>query len=182
LLFPAAETIRKRFAQGEFYLPELLVSLRATQASMCVIRKIVGDEIFATKDKVLVGSLGWKGFDLSRHIITSLLTTCGWDVTDLGGNLSPTAFADACAETHADVLVLVQLPISARHTAAVGRIAVDGLVLALESRGIRQRTRLLLVGCEPDKERHSFPGMDAICSEFGDVPSVVNLLVTAQWN
>jgi 5-methyltetrahydrofolate--homocysteine methyltransferase len=181
LLFPVAETIRHRFAQGIFYLPELLVATRAARASMQIVRNVASDEIFPSKDKVITGSLGWSGYDLSRSIIVGLLTACGWDVVDLGGNVLPNKFADTCVEMHAIMLILAELPIFGRFS-SVDCDEVNALIQALELRGIRQQTRILLVGCKSNERHCQQSAVDATCNELTEVPPAVRRLVTDHLN
>ena len=127
----------------------------------------VGDERRLTRGRVVVGSLAWNDHVLCRDVVVSLLKVSGWDVVDLGGNASPARFADACAETSALVLVIAELPIaSARMVSKVPRQEVAALVEEMEVRGIRQRTRILLVGFAADSYSQGLHEVDMICDDL----------------
>jgi len=177
VLSPAVDAIRERFAQQTFYLPELLVALRAAQAALSVVDAAGGMEQL-TCGKVVVGSLAWNGHGMCRDTIANLLGVCGWEVVDLGENVSPAKLADACAETRASVLVIAELPIaSGRMSSRVPGQEVAALVEEMEARGIRQRTRILFVGTATDSLSQGLHEVDAICGDLMEVPSSVQGLV-----
>ncbi|MEN6367803.1 MAG: B12-binding domain-containing protein [Thermoguttaceae bacterium] len=176
-LSPAIEAIREQYARQAFYLPELLVSLRAAKAALSAVDAAGGREQL-TCGKVVVGSLAWNGHGMCRDTIANLLEVCGWDVVDLGGDVSPAQFADVCANARASVLVVVELPIaSGRMSSRVPCQEVAALVEEMEARGIRQRTRILFVGLAADSLPQGLHEVDAICGDLMEVPSSVQGLV-----
>lgn len=169
----AVDVIRGQFAQQAFYLPELLVALCAAQAALRVVHATGG----RTRGcgKVVVGSLAWNGHGMCRDVVVSLLKVSGWDVVDLGGNVSPAQFVDACVETRASALVIAELPVaSGRMASRVPYQEVATLLEEMEARGVRQRTRILLVGHNPLQEPHD---VDAVCDDLMEVPRSVQRLV-----
>jgi methanogenic corrinoid protein MtbC1 len=173
VLCPVVETIRQQFATREFFLPELLVSLRAAKAALGIL-DAAGRSNRPTCGKVVVGSLAWNGHGFCRDVIVNLLEVCGWDVVDLGQDVSPVRLADACAETRASVLVIAELSFApGRLSARMPTEGVEALVKEMEARGIRQRTRILLVGLVSDGLSHGPHEVDAICDDLAEVPASV---------
>jgi methanogenic corrinoid protein MtbC1 len=178
VLSPAVEAIREQFTQQAFYLPELLVSLRAAKAALNAIDAAGGRDQL-TCGKVVVGSLAWNGHGMCRDTIVSLLEICGWDVVDLGGNVLPTQFVVACIETLASVLVIAELPIaSGRMASKTPSREVKALLEEMEARGVRQRIKILLVGLAPDGLLQEPHDVDAVCDGLTEVPRAVQRLVT----
>jgi methanogenic corrinoid protein MtbC1 len=175
-LSPTVEAIREQFAQQAFYLPELLVALRAAQAALRVVH-VTGGRTRAC-GKVVVGSLVWNGHGMCRDVVVSLLKVSGWDVVDLGGNVPPAQFVDACIETRVLVLVIAELPVaSGRMASKTPWQEVAAIVEEMEAHGIRQRTRILLVGFATDSLLQRLHEVDAICDNLAEVPSSVQGLV-----
>jgi methanogenic corrinoid protein MtbC1 len=173
---PTVEAIREQFAQQAFYLPELLVALRAAQAALRVVHATGGRT--RACGEVVVGSLTWHGHGMCRDVVVSLLEVSGWDVVDLGGNVPPAQFVDACIETRALVLVITELPVaSGRMASRMPCHEVAALVEEMEARGIRQRTKILLVGFATDSLLQGLHEVDAICDDLAEVPSSVQGLV-----
>lgn len=176
VLRPAIEAIRQQFAKREFYLPELLVSLRAAKAAVGVL-DAAGRTDQPRRGKVVVGSLAWNGHGFSRNVVVDLLEVCGWDVVDLGEDVSPVRFADVCVETCASVLVVTALSFSpGRLSSVVANQEIKSLLEEMDSRGIRKRMKILLVGFVSDSLLQSSHELDAICDDLVDVVPTVHQL------
>jgi 5-methyltetrahydrofolate--homocysteine methyltransferase len=176
VLSPAIEALREQFAQQAFFLPELLVSLRAAKAAMSVLDAAGGIDR-RTHGRVVVGSLAWNSHGFSRDVIVGLLQVCGWDVVDLGENVPPAKLADACAEANASVVVIAELFFAPGRLSSRGRSEeVETVVKELDARGIRQQTRILLVGLASDGLLQGPHEVDAICDDLAEVPASVREL------
>lgn len=181
ILSPAVATIRQRFAQQVIYLPELLVFLRSARASRSVVRDAADIREWSPGDKIVVGSLAWHDHGLCRDVIVGLLEVSGWNVVDLGANVSPVRFAEVCDETRASVLIVAELAL------ATGRMSprsacreIAALAQDLAARGIRQRTKILFVGLASDEVAFGPHGVDAVCDDLAEVPPMVRRLAGGQ--
>ena len=94
VLSPAVKAIGEQFVRQAFYLPELLVSLRAAKAAMNAVDAAHGGDR-CTRGTIVIGSLSWNGRGFCHDVIVSMLEICGWGVVDLGEDVSPTRLVRA---------------------------------------------------------------------------------------
>lgn len=181
VLTPAAAAMTQRFAQQAVYLPELLLFSRAARAAIRVIKDANDGNECSSAGKIVIGSLSWDSQpSLCRDVVSGLLQAGGWDVIDLGANVLPTRFADACAAARASVLIVAALSISAGRTSlpATWR-EVAALAEELEARGIRRQIRILVVGLPPDGLPHARQAADAVCDDLAEVMPAVERLAAS---
>jgi 5-methyltetrahydrofolate--homocysteine methyltransferase len=177
VLLPTMKSLRERFVRQEFFLPELLISLRAARRAMDVVDRVCGDKDQPLRQRVVVGALACDRHGLCRSMVVSLLGISGWQVTDLGANVCPARLAEACEETGASVLVIADLPIaSGQISSTAPSREMAALARELEVRGIREKTRILLVSLAPDDVLKGPHRVDMICDDPADVPPSVRQL------
>jgi methanogenic corrinoid protein MtbC1 len=177
VLAPAIAALRERFARRDFYLPELLIALRAARKAIDVVHGAAGGETQSLRDTVVLGSLAWDGHGLCRSVVRSLLQVSGWRVSDVGANVPPARFADACTETHASVLVVADMAIASGPVPPMASSReISSLVEELDARGIRKQTKVLLVSLAPDSSLKGPHRVDMICDDLTEVPPSVRRL------
>ena len=171
------KVLRERFVRQEFFLPELLISLRAARRAMDVVDRALGDKDQPLRQRVVVGALACDRHGLCRSMVVSLLEVSGWQVTDLGANVCPARLAEACVDTGASVLVVADLPIASGQVSSTAPFReMTALARELEVRGIRQKTRILLVSLAPEDVLKGPHRVDMICDDPADVPPSVQRL------
>ena len=176
VLSPAVKAIGEQFVRQAFYLPELLVSLRAAKAAMNAVDAAHGGDR-CTRGTIVIGSLSWNGRGFCHDVIVSMLEICGWGVVDLGEDLSPTRLVESCAQTRASVLVIAELSLGPeRGVCKATSQKIEALVKEMDVRGIRQRTRILVVSSASDDFAQGLNEVDAICDNLAEIPSFVERL------
>jgi methanogenic corrinoid protein MtbC1 len=179
VLCPVVEMIRQRYTQQIFFIPELLVSLRAAKAAIGILD--AGRESGRLRHgRIVVGSLSWNNFTFDCNVIVDFLEVCGWDVVDLGDNASPARLIGSCIETGASVLVVAASSFaSGRLSPPVAYKEIDSLLVEMHSRGLRQQIRMVLVGLGLEGFLREAGKVDAICDDPTNVPTVVHQLATS---
>ena len=89
-LMPGADEVGQLFESGEFFLPELMLTGRALQAAMDVIKPVLqieqADEVTAVKDTgtIVIATIQTDIHDIGKNMVSSMLTAAGFKVFDLG--------------------------------------------------------------------------------------------------
>ncbi|MBQ4626838.1 MAG: dihydropteroate synthase, partial [Clostridia bacterium] len=94
MIIPALNTVGKGFEEKKVYLPQLLMSAEAAkQAFEAVKAAIPSGE--AKKGKIIIATVKGDIHDIGKNIVKVLLENYGYDVIDLGKDVSPEAIAQA---------------------------------------------------------------------------------------
>ena len=102
-LIPALDRVGAAFEAGTLYLPQLLMSAEAAKAVFELLRTAMTaeGERPAAKAKVVLSTVKGDVHDIGKNIVKVLLENYGYQVVDLGKDVSPEAVADAVVREHA---------------------------------------------------------------------------------
>jgi 5-methyltetrahydrofolate--homocysteine methyltransferase len=138
-LVPAMDEVGRRFETNEYFVPELLISARAMKASLELIRPILiarGDKPLG---RVVIGTVKGDLHDIGKNLVASLLEGGGFEVIDLGVNVSPERFISAIQEKQVTIVAM-----SALLTTTMP--SMKNTIEAFRQAGVRDRVKVLIGG------------------------------------
>jgi len=97
------------FEQGEYFVPELLLSARAMQGAMEVLRPLLSASSYEPLGKVVMGTVQGDLHDIGKKLVAMMLEGSGFEVIDLGTDVSPERFVETVEESGAQVVGLSAL-------------------------------------------------------------------------
>jgi len=106
---PAADMVGQKFEEGEFFLPELVISSDVMALIINQLEPLIAADAQSSggvRHKIVIGSVQGDVHDLGKNIVRSSLIAAGYDVIDLGIDVSAEAFIDAVKEHKPAVLSL----------------------------------------------------------------------------
>ena len=141
-VIPALNTVGKGFEDKRVFLPQLLMSAEAAKASFEVIKARVPSSS-SSKCRFVIATVKGDIHDIGKNIVKLLLENYGFDVTDLGKDVSPEDIVDKVVELHAELVGLSALMTTTvpameetikrlRERAPWAKIVVGGAVLTKE--------------------------------------------------
>jgi methanogenic corrinoid protein MtbC1 len=167
----AMAIVGKRFAGGEYFLPELVFSGELLKEVMALVTPHLKGKTAKAKKlgKVVIGTVAGDIHDIGLNIVEFMLDVNGFEVTNLGVDVPVQKFVDAMKTTKAPVLGL-----SGFLTPAFD--AMKETVEALDKAGLRKNIKIMIGGGQMDDEVRKYAKADA----FGkDAMAAVSL--AKQW-
>ena len=128
-MIPAMDEVGARFEANECFVPELLISARAMKAGMEVIRPLLLGQAIEPAGRVIVATVQGDLHDIGKNLVATMLEGGGFQIVDIGTDVSPDKLADA-VQTHQPQLVALSalltttLPSMKR---MIDRLVQDGL-------------------------------------------------------
>ncbi len=110
-LIPALDVIGKKFEKGEIFLPQMLRSAQAVQASFEVLKREIkkkGGDV-KTQGKIVMATVHGDVHEIGKNIVITMLENSGFEVVDLGTNVPPQKVVEAAKEEKADIVGLSAL-------------------------------------------------------------------------
>ena len=154
----AMDLVGKRFEEGTYFLPELMMAGEMLGQISDLVKPVLaaGPEI-ERQGKVLIGTVAGDIHDIGKNIVTFMLDVNGFDVLDLGIDVSPQKFVASIQEFGPDVVGL-----SGFLTLAFDAMkeAVDAIVAA----GLRDNVKIMIGGGQVTDKIREYAGADA----YGD--------------
>jgi corrinoid protein of di/trimethylamine methyltransferase len=138
---PALREVGEGFSNGDLFLPDLMLAARAMQAAMRVIEPALGaaGEQRTSAGRVVLGTVAGDIHEIGKNLVATLLSANGFEVHDLGVDVSAGAFAAKAGEVNADLVGVSAL----LTTTMTGQRAV---VEALGAAGLRPRVKVMVGG------------------------------------
>ncbi|MDA8216088.1 MAG: cobalamin-dependent protein [Dehalococcoidales bacterium] len=145
ILGTAAETVGKRFDDGEYFLPHLVMAGDAMMAASAVIEPAIPKGEGQAKKVVVIATVEADLHSVGKNIVGMMLRASGFQVHDLGVDVKSTAIIAKAKEVNADIIALSSLLTT---TMPYQREVVEDLA----SMKIRDRYRILIGGGAVSKE------------------------------
>ncbi|MEN8097581.1 MAG: corrinoid protein [Chloroflexota bacterium] len=105
----AMSEVGRLFELGEKFVPEMLISARAMQAGMNLLRPYLAEQDFEATGKVLIGTVAGDLHDIGKNLVGMMMEGGGFEVVDLGSDVRPERFVDAVQEHEPDVVAMSAL-------------------------------------------------------------------------
>jgi methanogenic corrinoid protein MtbC1 len=137
-IIPAVEVVGEKFDRHEYFLPQLLICGDIVQEAMKLIKPYMAesDERFGI---VVIGTIEGDVHSIGKNVVASFLTASGFEVYDLGTDVSPKTFIDRAEERGADFICISAL----MHTTRTGQA---DLIDFLEGIGKREKFKVIVGG------------------------------------
>jgi 5-methyltetrahydrofolate--homocysteine methyltransferase len=138
-MIPAMDEVGRRFEANEYFVPELLISARAMKASLDIIRPLLTARGDKPAGKVAIGTVKGDLHDIGKNLVASLLEGGGFEVIDLGVNVTPEKFIETVRDKNANIIAMSALLTT---TMPAMRTTIE----ALKQAGVRQQVKVLIGG------------------------------------
>lgn len=151
------EIVGKRFEQGEYFLPELMLGGEMLEAIGALAKPLVAKSSGGpakTHGRVLIGTVHGDLHDIGKNIVTFMLDVNGFEVKDLGIDVPAASFVEAIREFQPAVIGL-----SGFLTLAFD--AMRDTVSAIEAAGLREGRKIMIGGGQVDEAVRSHARADA---------------------
>ncbi len=138
-LIQGMAVVGEKFKNYDYYLPEVLVSARAMKKGMEILRPLLTDRQTYTIGRVAIGTVKDDLHDIGKNLVAMMLEGAGFEVHNLGANVTPESFIQAVEEHGCNLICLSALLTT---TMPVMRNTID----ALKEAGVRQRVKVMVGG------------------------------------
>ena len=153
-LVPGLQKVGDLFEAGEYFLPELIVSGDAVSQALELLAPMLDKEDASYMGKYLIGTVQGDVHDLGKNIVIMMLQGNGWEVTDLGVDVSPEEFCAAVEKGDFQILGMSSLLTMTMPNAA-------STIEALNTAGLRDRVKIMVGGAPTTPEWAEKIGADA---------------------
>ena len=169
-LIPGLDEVGRRFQKGEYFFPELLVSGEAMKTAMARLKPELSKAGGTTVGKYVIGTVKGDIHDIGKNIVTMMLEGNGWEVTDLGIDVSTEAFCKAVRDSDFQILGM-----SALLSTTIPRLAET--IEALKAEGLRDKVKVMVGGVSVTRTYAEQIGADAYGRDAVDAVSEAKRLM-----
>jgi 5-methyltetrahydrofolate--homocysteine methyltransferase len=138
-LVPGIRALGELFKDGEVYLPEILISTRAMNRGVGELQPHLAGVDIHRKGTVVLGTVEGDLHDIGKNLVGLMLGSNGFNVIDVGADVSADSFVSAAQEHNADIVAM-----SALLTTTITYFLT--VIEALEKAGLRSRVKVMIGG------------------------------------
>lgn len=138
-MIPAMDEVGRRYESEEYFVPELLLAGRAMKASLELLRPLLTASGAQPVGRVAIGTVKGDLHDIGKNLVASMLEGGGFEVIDLGADVSPDRFVEAVRDKGAGIVCLSAL-------LTVTMPSMKKTIDALAEAGVRDKVKVLVGG------------------------------------
>jgi corrinoid protein of di/trimethylamine methyltransferase len=162
--------IGERYEKGELFLSDLILSGEAVKEGMKVLEPhLSAGEPGRAMGKVVIGTVQGDLHDIGKNLVATLLKASGFEVNDLGIDVSPGEFVEEVKRSGAKILAM-----SALLTTTM--VNMEAAVEELKRAGLRDSVKVIVGGAPVDADFAARIGADAAAKD-----ALEGIRICRQW-
>jgi len=169
-LLAAMESIGQEFKNGLLFVPEVLLAARAMNAALAVLEPHLSSSGRQARGKALIGTVQGDLHDIGKNMVIIMLRGVGFDVVDLGINVSADDFLRKVVEEKPHILGLSALLTT---TMPQMKKVIEGLAKA----GLRDKVKVMVGGAPVSPTFARQIGADGYAADAGEAVEVAKKLI-----
>lgn len=169
-LIGAMQEVGKMFECGEYYVPEMLIAARAMKSGLELLRPALMAANIQAVGKIVIGTVQGDLHDIGKNLVAMMMEGAGFEVIDLGVDVSPEKFVDA-VKTHQPNVV----GFSALLTTTMPKMKAT--LEALQKAGLRDNVKVLVGGAPVTTIYASEIGADAFAPDASAAANIAKALL-----
>ena len=138
-LLPALDRVGILFREGDYFLPDVLMSVKAYHNSFEILEPLLKEGDYKSRGKIMIGTVFGDIHDIGKNILSALLLGNGFEVVDVGVDVKPEVFLARARQDMPDIIGMSALLTT---TMPSMKDTIDVFVEA----GLREKFRFIIGG------------------------------------
>lgn len=172
-LTEAMEVVGSRYETGEYFIPEMLRSAESVEKAMGILESYLFERRHDQTGVIVMGTVKGDIHNIGKNIIVSALRASGYEVHDLGVNISTDKFINKIRDVNADMLMLSAFTTSTKS-------ALIDIMESLEREGLRDKVKVVSGGASHSEEFARSVGVDGFAKDVKSTLAVCRRLMGGQ--
>ncbi len=161
----------KLFEEEEYFIPELLVCSEAMYNGLNILKPHLDKSNFGKNKKIVLGVVEGDTHDIGKNLVKIMLEAAGYEVIDMGRDVSCESFVDKVLETKADLLAMSTLMSSTMSS-------MQRVIQILEEKNIREKIKVIIGGAPISLSFSKKIGADGYSSNAVEAVKLVDELLS----
>jgi len=170
-MMTAMAEVGQLFEDGEYFVPELLVAARAMQGGLGILKPFLAAEAVEPIGKVVTGTVKGDLHDIGKNLVGIMMEGAGFEIIDMGTDVSPEKFVEAVKESGAQVVAM-----SALLTTTMANM--PNTIKAFEEAGLRKAVKIMIGGAPVTEDYAKKIGADGYAPDASQAAKVALAFVS----
>jgi len=169
-MIAAMTEVGHRFEAGEYYVPEMLIAARAMKEGLALIKPLLKEADVKSPGRVAAGTVRGDLHDIGKNLVCMMLEGAGFEIIDLGTDVTPEKFVDAVQNHGANLIAM-----SALLTTTMPNM--QNTIDALKTAGLRDKVKVMIGGAPVTDSYARQIGADGYASDASRAVALAKSLV-----
>ena len=170
-LIGGMDAVGRDFKAGDLFIPEVLMCARAMHAGLEILRPLLAESGVPAQGKLVIGTVAGDLHDIGKNLVSMMFQGAGFEVIDLGTDVSPEKFVEAVRAENADLVGM-----SALLTTTMP--SMKATIEALSQAGLRDKVKVLIGGAPVTAKYAQDIGADSFAPDAGAAVEVARALLS----
>lgn len=105
-IVPGIQEAGEKWKRNEYFQPDIVMSAEAFRMAMEIIEPLLSSEDFTSTGKVIIGTVAGDMHNLGKFMVKAMLRSAGFEVIDIGEDISVSTFIEKVKDLKPDILGL----------------------------------------------------------------------------
>ncbi len=169
-LIPGMDIVGERMESGEMFIPEVLMSAQAMSGAVEILKPLLAEGDLAIAGKVVIGTVQGDLHDIGKNLVSMMFESAGFEVIDLGVDVSPEAFVDAISSNDANFVALSALLTTTMDT-------MRRTINIIEEKGLKGKVKVLIGGAPVNQSFADEIGADGYAADAGSASKLAKSML-----
>ena len=162
--------VGEKMENEEMFIPEVLMAAKTMSSAVEILKPLLADEDMTAIGKVIIGTVKGDLHDIGKNLVSMMLESAGFEVYNLGVDISPDKFVEEVNGKNVELLCLSALLTT---TMPMMKQTIDALI---ES-GLRDRVKIMVGGAPVTKNFANEIGADGYAPDAGSATKLAKALL-----
>lgn len=158
------------FEEEEYFVPELLMCADAMNLGVDKLKPYIKINHSMDKVKIVIGVIQGDTHDIGKNLVKLMLENAGFDVIDLGRDISPIEFIQSAEQSHAEIIMVSSLMTTTME-------GMKEIITLLEEKGIRNQYKVCIGGGPVSQNYADKIGADGYSKNAADAVRLCQSLI-----
>jgi 5-methyltetrahydrofolate--homocysteine methyltransferase len=163
--------VGRLFEEGEYFVPEMLISARAMQSGLSILKPKLVDADIKPQGRVIAGTVRGDLHDIGKNLVCMMLEGAAFEIIDLGSDVSPEKFVEAVRDSGADIVAM-----SALLTTTMPNM--KSTIDALKAAGLREKVKVMVGGAPLTHQYAQDIGADGYAADANRAVALAKSLIS----
>lgn len=169
-MIAAMSEVGQLFEEGEYFVPEMLISARAMQASLAVLKPYLVESGVEPIGTVVIGTVQGDMHDIGKNLVAMMMEGAGFAVVDLGVDVEASKYVEAVQEHNAQLVGM-----SALLTTTMPKMKTT--IEALRASGITEGVKIMVGGAPVTADYAESIGADGYAADASQAATLAKSLL-----
>ena len=169
-LIAGMDVVGEKMENEDMFIPEVLMAAKVMSAAVGILKPLLAAEDMSAMGRVIIGTVKGDLHDIGKNLVAMMLESAGFEVYNLGVDISPDKFVSEVNEKNANMVCLSALLTT---TMPMMKQTIDAVV---ES-GLRDRVKIMVGGAPVTKNYANEIGADGYAPDAGSATKLAKTLL-----